>query len=108
MTNYAKYLKEREDFDIVENDLGFASYKCLPKECYIRDLYVVPEARKSNEASRLADRIVEIAKSKGIKILTGSVSTLDKNKQVNIQVLTKYGFKQFKQIGELIWFVKEI
>lgn len=108
MSLYGQYLKEREGFEIIENDYGFASYKCIGQECYLRDLYVVPNKRKSHVASDLADQICEIGKQNGCKYLSGSVSPEDPNATRNIQVLIAYGMRLVRSTNDLLWFIKEL
>jgi ribosomal protein S18 acetylase RimI-like enzyme len=105
---YGEYLKERENFEIVESDKGFVSYKIFGEECYIRDLYVLPEYRKSHLASQMADKVAEIAKEHGCKYLTGSVSTKDPKATDNVKVLFSYGFKLLRGTEEMIYFIKRI
>lgn len=109
-SNYALYLYEREGFEIVESDKGFASYKIYPenKECYIRDIFVRKEFRKENVASKMADEITIMAKEHGCTHLTGSVdSTLDSS-TISTKVLLAYGFKILKNNFSMIIFSKEI
>lgn len=108
MSLYAEYVKEREGFETVEAVQGFATYKIFDKECYIRDLYVIPQYRKTQLASSIANIIAAIAKTKGCTILTGSVAKLDPNKEQNIEVLKRYGMKQFNENEEIYMFSKEI
>lgn len=105
---YGQYLEEREDMGIVENDYGFATFKMNQEECYIRDLYVVPEARKKHIASALADQIVELAKENGCKYLTGTVCPAAKNSNESIKVLMAYGMSLHSASQNLIIFKKDI
>lgn len=108
MTLYSRYLKEREDFECIESDLGFATYKCQGHECYLRDIYVIPEQRKSRIAWDMADKVVEIAKSKGCTVLLGSVALNSKSPKASHDVLKAYGFKFLKELPNLIIYSKEI
>lgn len=105
---YADYIKEREDFECVHDENGFATYKISGTECYIRDIYVKPELRKSNIASEYADKIAEIAKSKGCTHLTGTVAPSANGATASTQVLIAYGFKILRSTSDLIIFMKEI
>jgi hypothetical protein len=105
---YADYLKEREDFSIIESELGFASYKCVGDECYLRDLYVIPSHRQTKVASDMADRVCDIAKLHGCTYLLGTVSPQDKNATRNMQVLIQYGMKLVRSSNDLICFIKEL
>jgi ribosomal protein S18 acetylase RimI-like enzyme len=93
MSDYGKYIQEREAFEIVENSKGFATFKTEGEECYIRDIYVSPDHRKEAVASDMADKIAEIAKQRGCKFLTGSICPTTRNSTVGLAVLISYGFE---------------
>jgi GNAT superfamily N-acetyltransferase len=104
----ARYVKEREGFDTLETIDGFAEYKLFKDECYLRDIYVVPDKRKSDVATQLADRVSHIAKAHGCKFLTGSVSPQANGATESLKVLLAYGFKLRSASPELIIFSKDI
>lgn len=104
----ANYLKEREGYDSLITDEGFAVYKIMGQECYIKDIYVHPDYRKKGVASELADAIAEIAKQKGCKTLIGSVSTDCGNPTDSTKVLLAYGMTITAAIHGGILFKKGI
>lgn len=108
MSLYSEYIKEREGIETVESDRGFATFLFQDKECYIKDIYVRPEYRKTDEASTMANIIAEVAKRQGCKYLTGSVAPNTKGATESMKVLLAYGFKLAKSTPELIWFFKEL
>lgn len=108
MSLYPDYLKEREGIETLERELGFATYKIRSHDCYIIDIYVVPEARKSGLASQMADEIAAIGRSHGLKVLTGSVDTRDKEAVRNEKVLLAYGMRKAHQEDHMIYFYKEL
>jgi hypothetical protein len=91
MSLYGQYIKTREDFDIIENSLGFATYKIINSECYLRDIFVDPEVRETAVARDLADQICVIARESGCKTLLGSVCPSAKGATVSLKVLLAYG-----------------
>lgn len=105
---YARYIHEREEMGCVEAEHGFATYRVNLAQCYIRDIYVEPAYRKTGLASELADKITEIAKSRGCSYLTGSVAPEATGSTESLKVLLAYGFKLYKIDTNLIWFIKEI
>lgn len=108
MSMYSDYVKEREDFETIETWQGFATYKITGKECYIRDIYVTKDFRKSAVASEMADQIAVIAKKQDCTQLLGSVSLAANGANASIKVLLAYGFElQSAQNGFLV-FKKEI
>lgn len=109
MSLYADYLKERTNDYIIEDDNGFVTYRYLNKDqCYIVDIYVRPEMRKSGYATKLADQIVEIAKKQGCNEILGSVVPSTMNCNINILVLLGYGMQICDSSKDMIVFRKEI
>lgn len=105
---YAHYIKERENKEIVESEKGFATYCFTNDGCYIVDIYVLPEFRKSGEASNMANQITEIAKSKGFNKLYGTVSPLANGSTESLKVLLAYGFKLDSSNSQLLVLKKDI
>lgn len=105
---YGQYIFEREGFEIVEDEFGFASYFVSGEECYIRDIFVKADHRNENHASKYADQIAAIAKERGCKVLTGTVAPLAKGSTASLKVLLSYGFKLHSSNSEKIIFIKEI
>lgn len=108
MHQFAAYLKEREDVYLYENEVGFAIYYLNGDECYIRDIYVNPDYRKSGEASKIADQVSILAKKSGCKFLTGSVQPSAKNSTDSLKVLLGYGFQLQNAVPNGIFFKKEL
>ncbi len=109
MSLYADYIKEREDKEIVESDLGFATFKTFPNgECYLQDLYVAPQMRKSGLATTMTNQIVQIAKERGCHTLVGSVCTDDNNATRNMKVFLSYGMQIQRVVGNIILLNKSI
>lgn len=108
MQQLALYLKEREGFDSIITDEGFACYRISGEECYIKDIWVAPDFRKSHIASKMADQITWIAKKSSCKFLTGSVAIGANNPETSIKVLLAYGFKLSGLVNGGIIFRKDI
>ena|ERR1700761_1557905 len=109
MSLFSDYILERECKHTLETPEGFATYVFLPEgRCYIDNIYVVPEQRKTNVASCLADQIAGIAKENGCKILLGSVVPAAKNSTDSLKVLLAYGFKLDSCENNFILFAKDI
>lgn len=106
---YAEYIAEREDKEIIETDKGFAVFKIFDnKECYLQDLYVIPDYRKTGLATEMTNKIVEIAKEKGCNTLIGSVCSDDKYATRNMKVFLAYGMQIYKTVGTMIFLKKDI
>jgi len=104
---YAQYVLEREGFETIENDYGFATFKIEEDECYIRDIFVKKEHREKSIASELADFIMDRARTAGCRYLTGSVFA-DEDGTPSLKVLLAYGFSLSNVEGDMIYFKKEI
>lgn len=105
---YNDYIKELHNRETIESDNGFVTYSFEKDSVYIQDIYVIPNMRKSNEASRLADCIAEIAKSRDIKILLGSVIPSYNNSTASMKILLAYGFKIDSSANNFILLKKEL
>jgi hypothetical protein len=88
--------------------VGFATYHMHQDECYIEDIYIIPEKRKSNEAANIANSIIVMAKERGLKLLTGSVNLKANGKDSSMRVLLAYGMSPVATNGDLVYFSKEI
>ena len=109
MSLYAKYIKERENSEIVETDYGFATFKIFDNgEVYVVDVYVEPKLRRQGKASELLDKIQEVTKPLGSKVLTTSVDLNANGVENSLNAIYKYGFMAIKRINSMIYFSKEI
>lgn len=108
MTLYSQYLAEREDFSIVEDEFGFATFKIYGETVYLRDLFVVADKRMTGHAKVLAAQVIEVAKRAGCKIMTGSVDAKLKGADASVKVLHAYGMRVTGIQGNLLVFEKEI
>lgn len=93
MSHYGDYVNETRGFEIVENDKGFATYAINGSECYIENIYVRPEFRKSGEARMFADHIKKKAIAAKCKFLTGSINLQIKDPETTMKTQLAYGFK---------------
>jgi hypothetical protein len=105
---YADYIKAREGFETLENSHGFAIYKIMDQNIYLKDIYILPEKRNSGHATDLADAISEIGITQGCTKLLGSVCAFDQNATTNMKVLLAYGFKFLNSTQDMIYFSKEL
>lgn len=108
MSLYGQYIKERENKDIVEDDYGYATYFFINDGVYIQDIYVHPDHRHSNIASKYADEIANLAKQKGYKKMYGSVVPSMSHSTSSLKVLLSYGFRLESSERNAIIMVKDI
>lgn len=105
---FALYLKERTNKEIIETEKGFATYYYLPDGCYIEDIFVKKEFRRSGEASKMTDQIAKIAKEKGFNKLYGTVVPTAKGSNDSLKALQAYGFEIYNSDQTFIWLKKGI
>lgn len=109
MSLYARYINEHHRDDIIETEHGFATYRYVAdNSVYIVDIYVLPEYRKSNLASAMADDIVKLAKQRGCTKLLGTVAPAARNSTTSLKVLLGYGMSLKSISNDLIIFEKDI
>jgi len=109
MSLYANYIKERENKEIIETPEGFATYKIFENgECYLQDIYILPEFRNSGLATSFADQVCMKAKLAGCSVLIGSVSIDDQNVTRNLKIFLAYGMDVYKIIGSMIFLRKNL
>lgn len=108
MKMFADYIKERGGKDCIYSDKGFATYSFNESSCYIEEIYVTPEFRKSGEASHLTDEIAKEAQERGYNILTGSICPTANGSTESLKALLAYGFKLVSSTNNFIILSKEI
>jgi len=105
---WAEYLKEREDLDTVKTEHGFATYKVMGTECYLRDIYVKPEYRKTGEAKKLSEMVRQEAIKEHCQYISGSVNLKTANPTISIKAILGDGFEVVTFQDGLLWFVKRL
>jgi hypothetical protein len=108
MSLYSEYIKERTNKIVYENDDCFAVVSFTNDCVYIEDIFVVKEKRHLGLAKKLADLICFEAKSKGYKILLGSVCPYAEGSTESLKILLAYGMKLVSSDKDLIFFKKEL
>lgn len=112
MSLFAKYIKELKNFETIEDEFGFITYSFLEegreKWCYIEELYVVPEKRKTGKVVELADAVSKIAIENGCTKLLGSIVPSYSNSHRRLEILMSYNFKIHSSQDNLIYLIKEL
>lgn len=108
MSLFAQYIKERENKEIVESEEGFATYFYLNDGVYIENIYVREDSRNKGTASKFADCIAQVAKSKGFSKMYGSVIPTTNNSTDSLKVLLSYGFRLDSAVNNAIIMVKDL
>jgi GNAT superfamily N-acetyltransferase len=107
-SKYALYIKELKDYEMYEDEHGFVIYGVMDDGIYIEDIFVLPEYREKDIASKYANIIEDKAKKEGYACLYGSVVPSLKNSHYRNLVLLGYGFKVHAAEQNIIWYKKEI
>jgi hypothetical protein len=103
---YFKYVKERENFDTIKIDDGFAIYRKEGDCLFVRDIWT--ENRKSMTFLKLYKRLEELGKEEGCKHMEGHVYTQTNNPTLSLKAILSAGFKvTHADIGRII-LTKEI
>lgn len=105
---YGQYVQEREGKQIIENECGFATYKIFGEECYVVDIFIKKEFRRSSQASGLADHIALMAKEAGCKFLTGTCAPSTFGATESMKAMFGYGFKLHSCTEDKIILIKEL
>ena len=107
---YFKYLKEREGYDVFEEEgVGFFTYKFLEDtKVYIRDVFIVGEFRGSTrEGVHFYQKFEKFLKESGAYTIYGSaVPSLDCTRSVAAMI--KMGYKINNCTDDFISLIKEI
>lgn len=105
---WAEYFKEREGYETLETDKACLSYKISGEECYIKDIFVLKEHRRSMVGTEIADKCSEIARSLGCKFLSGTVVPSANGATSSTMALIAYGFEIKSAHNDLIIFTKDL
>ena len=106
---YAQYLKERTNGECLEIEHAFATYHFVGTDSlYIEDVYVVPEYRRSRKSTELWNKIVEIAKQKGITKILGSVDLSLPSRDVSIKWIYERDMRISHVQNNMLYFIKEV
>lgn len=107
MQLYSAYIKEKYNREtLCYSEKAFITYEINKDECYIVDIYVDPEFRRSGVATEIAKEVEEIAKKAGCKYLTGTVNLRAKDPDASVKALYFYGFKLTEANQAYLMFTK--
>lgn len=90
---WARYHEETEGHMVIETDVAFIRFSFAPPNCFIHDLYVVPEARGQNHAFTLAEMVKALARKRGCEVIWAEVGMASKTKTEALRVNLRYGFQ---------------
>ena len=111
---WSKYKKEREGIITLEKEFGFVSYRMFSdsnniRYCYITDIYVDHDQRKSGLALEMAKEVEKIAKDDKCDFMLGSIDTKLSKEQTRQSEYALLGFGMFMEPqSQLVFYKKEI
>lgn len=111
---WAKYLAERDRKEVLEAEYGFAVFSFQdPRVCYLEELFVDTNYRKTGLSVELAQAVEKIAIERGAICLTGSVRVTNDPKESKsaarvIRGLIAYGMEPYElnEASRLLFFRK--
>ena len=107
-TLYARYIAERAGAQILEESYGFIAYRISGLECFIMEMFLAPEARRSWQFKSLMMKLEDIAKSEGCSVITANVFLENPGASNTIIAGLKYGFKVRNGSGAAVLIAKEL
>lgn len=105
---YAKYIKERQDLDIIEREHGFLSYRIEDNHLFIADLFVEKEHRGNGLVQDMVNEVENIASEFNRKYLMATVCPNTNNADISIKVVGSFGGKFLEIKDNMLYFIKEI
>lgn len=105
---FGQYILEREGKGILENEHGFLTYKIHGEECYIEDIFIKKESRRSGAATEMAKEIESMARAEGCKFLTGTCVPSTRGATESMRAMLGYGFRIHSAMEDRIILIKEI
>jgi GNAT superfamily N-acetyltransferase len=106
---YGQYIQEREGKSILESDKGFVTYNITKDgECFIQDMFIIPEARHSGHGTKLLQQVESIACEQGSKYLSAGICPLANNATDSLQAALSYGFKLYSAKQDYVILKKDI
>lgn len=96
---YKRYLKERENLDVIENYGGFLLYKFENNHCFVNDCYVIPELRKKGVAREFIELVKNQCRQKDIKIIFCQSDENANGHDIARDSIQAVGFKEWAKNG---------
>lgn len=105
---YAAYVKERQGLLCLWESYGFIAYKIVEHECFLSDMFIRKEDRKSGKCRELLGSLEEIAKRAECKIITANIHLWDVNANKTLAAAQACGFEVKGANNGVILIVKEL
>lgn len=105
---YAKYMKERQNAEILENESGFVVYKFLEKECFINEMFVDTNKRSKGVGRALIYELEAIALEKGCDCISANIHLWDKGASNTLMAALSVGFEVSRSEQNILLIAKKI
>lgn len=105
---YGNYISERSNGKILENDFGFIAYRTDQGECYIIEMYIKPEFRRSKKGTELFSELELIARKERSRRIVAGIYIEDACSTITIAAAISAGFKIFSANGGIIQIEKPV
>ena len=102
MEMYEKYIKERENLDVIKTSKGFICYRIeMNATCMINDCFVLKEYRNTKHATFLTNQVFEICKQAGVKTVYCNTDDRANGVEVSKFSIEQFGFELFNKCGPI-------
>lgn len=110
MSLYADYVRERNKWDVIENDDGFLAFQFGDGVCWVRELYIRPEQRNKKCAKLMLDLLAEQCAKKDVKFFYATVCPYAREANAVLTMAINYGFKlcDVDPVGRVVVIRKEL
>jgi predicted GNAT family acetyltransferase len=102
MKLFESYIKEREGFELIQNEDSFVTYKIRDGECFIGHIYVKDDVRQGGKAKLMVKRLIDIAKDNGCHALVATIDLHVGNPHNTLIAALKTGFKIYKANNDVL------
>lgn len=92
MSHFADYMNERFGHETIEEDWGFVSFFIEGSVCFLQDIYVAPEKRRGTRGLNFLNRVTQIARERGCRIMQTQVWVNDANCSRSLRANLACGF----------------
>jgi GNAT superfamily N-acetyltransferase len=108
MSLFAQYVNELTNSHVLEWSQGFIWYEINGDECYAREVFVEPVARRTGLVRDMEAELIRIAKEAGCKRLSGSVIPTNNGSTDSLRFMLAMGYSLRSSSVNFISFVKEL
>lgn len=105
---WSLYVKEKSGVETVSDEHGFLCYKIHGEECYLEDIFILPEYRQRGIGSDLLDKVTEIAKEAGCRFLSSCIRPSESTSTLSMKAHLSKGFRIYSSHENRILMIKEI